>query len=150
MGLTFFLEQALEFFEEFCGIPTVDLKLFDADLGSADDELGSVVLNLRRNDPDSQWIEEDWWPLKHKGKSAGSVHIKFEWHPCPPPPTRRGVRITIFAAKGLRNSLLDANDCYVLATIGGASSKTSVIDDGGDSPVWGSDGEVSTPWSTFS
>ena len=93
--------EVLEFFPCVSGIPTMVLKCFDEDVGSADDELGVCTLNLRGNDADKPWQEEGWYSLKRNGKAAGEIHAAISWEPEPPEPRRRGVRVTVLAARDL-------------------------------------------------
>ena len=135
--------EILEFYPKVTGIPVIQVKCFDQDVGSADDVLGTAMLNLKHHSPVESWQEESWFPLRKNGKDAGEVNLRIAWDCDPPQAKRRGIRVTIFAAKGLpKSDLLGQNDVYALATIGDASSRTSVIDGGGEAPDWGSGGDV--------
>ena len=137
--------EIMEFYPCVTGIPVIRVKCFDQDIGSADDELGTAILNLKHHhSPVERWEKQDWFPLRKKsGKEAGSVHLRIAWDCEPPLPKRRGVRITIMAAKDLpKADLLGENDVYTQVSFGETVSRTSVVDGGGSEPSWGSDGEV--------
>jgi Ca2+-dependent lipid-binding protein len=138
--------EILECFPCITGIPIIQVKLFDEDVGSADDELGAALINFKKHSTKDQWEEQDWFPLRtRQGKDAGAVHLKVAWESDPPKPKRRGVRVTLLSARDLSKAdSFGENDCYAQVSFGETVCKTSVLYGGGCNPRWGSgsDGEV--------
>ena len=93
--------ELFEFYPVTRGVPTIHLSCYDEDVGSADDLIGSLVVNKTGYSSEEAWTLIDWLPLRRKGKDAGEVHISVEYDPAPPDPVRRGLRATIIEARGL-------------------------------------------------
>ena len=136
--------EVLEFCLVCSGVPTLQLTAYDEDTGSADDELGVTLLNLRDDarEPDYEWTIEDWWQLKHKGKDAGQLHAIIAWDPYPPLPKRRIMAISVLEARNLPSmDIAGANDPYVCVEVDGVVHRTRTIDGGGAACSWQQDGE---------
>eukprot|EP01043_Picozoa_sp_COSAG02_P017909 COSAG02_NODE_823_length_16754_cov_69.933353_2_plen_562_part_00 len=129
--------EILEFCPECSGIPTLQLTVYDEDVGSTDDKLGVTQLNLCSHMPDDEWTEEDWWPLKHNGKDAGQLHAVIKWDPCPRPSKRRIMAIGVLEVRNLPSmDIAGANDPYVCVEINGETHRTRTIDGGGAACSW--------------
>ena len=130
--------ELFDFYPVTRGIPTIHLSCYDEDVGSADDLIGSLVVNKTGYSSEEAWTLTDWLPLRRKGKDAGEVHISVEYDPAPPDPVRRGLRATIIEARGLpKMDLVGANDPYVTVRVAAQTWQTTILDGGGESPVWG-------------
>lgn len=78
-------------------------------------------------------------------RGAGTVNLQVEWFPEVPAACRRLLRITVKAAKELPKAGLfsSKNDPYCTVCVGGALQRTTTIQKGGTSAVWGAgEGEI--------
>ena len=124
------------------GVPCMEARVWDADKIGSDDLIGTAVLNLRDKAADDEWLITSWFPISRKGKHSGEVHLRVAWEPEPPEPRRRGVRVTVLAARDLpKADLFGVNDPYCQVCVDETAARTSVVDGGGAAPSWG-DGEM--------
>ena len=70
-------DQLCEFDVKYIG-DDMQLSVFDEDLTSSD-LVGNCTIKASAMCVNKGL--DDWWEIQFKGKSAGRVHIKTEWHP---------------------------------------------------------------------
>ena len=130
--------EVLDFDLEVARIPKIEVRCFDEDAGSADDEIGCYILNLNTQAPAEAWVYDEWVTLQNnKGNDVGEVHLKFEWTPDPPLPQRRYMKLTVVSAKDLQKmDTFGKDDPYCQVTVAGDVQRTRTIEDGGSSPLW--------------
>ena len=154
-------DEVFDFDLEVSRVPTIEIKCFDEDAGSADDEIGSVVLNLSQQVASDVWTWDDWVTIRNsKGKSAGSVQLLLVWSPTPRggvEPLRRHFGVTVYSGRDFTSAVrapaaapaayLCADGCVcaqvdmnVLVTVDGNMNtqvQTSTICGCGSAPGWG-------------
>jgi Ca2+-dependent lipid-binding protein len=129
--------ELLSLYPKISGLPLIRVQAFDADYGSADDEIGSCTLILREQSADAAWTMDEWVTLLHEGNAVGEVHITVNYDPEPPEPVRRGVRCTVLGCRNLpKSDIMGQNDPYCTVTVEGVTERTRTIDAGGANPVW--------------
>jgi hypothetical protein len=135
--------ETLSFDGTMTGIPTIQVSAWDFDIGTADDLIGSGVLNLRERVAGIKWTVDSIVQLHRKGNESGQVHVSIVYDPDPEEPQRRGIRATVLAARGLpKADLIGQNDVFAELTIGATVLRTTVVYGGGSSPTWSENGEI--------
>ena len=125
------------------------VQCFDQDK-SADELIGAHACSLAHRLYREDWRSADWYALHDaNGENSGEVRLFVRWSVPPAPkdeleqlPTRGEwhLQTTVFECRGLKQmEKLGENDVYVAVHAMGAkkSLRTSTIDEGGATPLWG-------------
>ena len=125
----------------------LELGIWDEDVGSASDQIGSHIVDLAATDLEatSDWKSAQWLELSDdKGKAVGEAHVLMRW--APPPPAQDAashwqLRAKIIECDQLKKmDTFGKNDVYVKVHAGAVAGpqRTETIDGGGAAPKWGS------------
>lgn len=139
--------------------PAVKIMCYDEDVGSADDLIGSAMLNLHGKSATTMWEFDDWVSLESPGGTAcGAVHVLVTWNPDPgndicvgdATAAHNGVdagefklSATVIECEKLpKSDTFGKNDVYVGLAAARQSRRTQTLNGAGANPIWcGGDGE---------
>ena len=122
----------------------VEVRVFDEDVGSADDLIGVAFLDFEEQDASADWTIDKVMPLvDKKGEQftpASLIKLRASWRK--PPPVRPGrLYATCIQASQLPNAdgRFGKNDVYVEVGARNVFKRTHTVKDGGTAPVWNDD-----------
>ena len=140
--------EALVFDLQAAAVPECEIKVFDEDVGSKDDFIGSYALlpGLMACPADMAWSRDEWVELKNRrGKPAGQLHLILQWNPAPETTgvESRSLSVLVFGGRNLehepigRASAMPTVKPYVTVSALTKSLQTVAVNPSGDTVSWG-------------
>jgi hypothetical protein len=137
--------EDLEFILETAWVPALSFNIYDEDLGSSDDHIGSYDLRPDHSscDADSEWFRDEHLNLVNKhGHAAGRLHVRLQWEPHPDmvdtSSELRAMGVTIFHDHVDPEHQNRGDHLYCTASAHGSNERTTVSPEAANgSASWG-------------